>query len=235
MNETKTILRNNIVYESIVLLLLYSFFCFLKIYYQIFFDSPLQILFVFLSNILLIYPFFVAGFFKPRSNILWYFILITIGEIAIIFYENIYFLFIGMSFYLFSKLSLILAFGNSLKDFKLTTGFDFVKILGPQFLSFAIGYLIYNNTNLGISISLLLIIDAVVQALVFSYIFYFKNYNGVNFIRTGLIFLSLHEVFGGFNIFNQNIDKNFIVSFCLISVGNYILGLGLWKSRIAEF
>lgn len=235
MNETKTILRNNIVYESIVLLLLYSFFCFLKIHYQIFFDSPLQILFVFLSNILLIYPFFVAGFFKSRNNILWYFILITIGEIAIIFYENIYFLFIGMAFYLFSKLSLILAFGNSLKDFKLTTGFDFVKILGPQFLAFAIGYLIYNNTNLGISISLLVIIDAVVQALVFSYIFYFKNYNGVNLIRLGLIFLSLHDVYGGFNIFNQNIDKNFIVSFCLISVGNYILGLGLWKSRIAEF
>jgi hypothetical protein len=140
-----------------------------------------------------------------------------------------------MAFYLFSKLSLILAFGNSLKDFKLTTGFDFVKILGPQFLSFAIGYLIYNNTNLGISISLLLIIDAVVQALVFSYIFYFKNYNGVNLVRIGLIFLSIHDVYGGFNIFNQNIDKNFIVSFCLISVGNYILGLGLWKSRIAEF
>jgi hypothetical protein len=94
--------------------------------------------------------------------------------------------------------------------------------------------MIYNESNLDISISFLVIIDAVVQALVFSYIFYFKNGSGVNFVRAGLVFLSLHDVFGGFNIFNHNVDKDFVVSFFLISTGNFILGYGLWKSRVVD-
>jgi hypothetical protein len=109
---------------------------------------------------------------------------------------------------------------------------DFFKILGPQLLSFSIGYFVYNDTNLDISSSFLIIIDSVVQALFFSYIFYFKKYSGVNYIQIGIVLLSLHDIFGGFNIFNHNVDKNFIVSFSLISIGNFILGFGLWKSRV---
>ncbi|MCP9754416.1 hypothetical protein EGI26_04475 [Lacihabitans sp. CCS-44] len=234
MNMIKTIFRDSVVYENIFLLLIYSLFCIAKIYFQIFFDPPLQVLFLVGANILLTYPFFKANFFQPRVSVLWYFLLITIGEIIIVFYEDLDFLKLGMSFYLFSKIALILVFRNTLKDFRLTKLNDFLKILGPQVMSFAIGYMIYNDSNLDISISFLIIIDAVVQALVFSYIFYFKNASGVNFVRAGLVFLSLHDVFGGFNIFNHNVDKDFVVSFVLISTGNFILGYGLWKSRVVD-
>ena len=67
-------------------------------------------------------------------------------------------------------------------------------------MSFSIGYFVYNDTNLDISSSFLIIIDSVVQALFFSYIFYFKKYSGVNYIQMGIILLSLHDIFGGFNI-----------------------------------
>jgi hypothetical protein len=234
MNMIKIIFRDSVVYENIFLLLIYSLFCSAKIYFQIFFDPPIQVLFLVGANTLLAYPFFKAKFFQPRVSVLWYFLLITIGEIIIVFYEDLDFLKLGMSFYLFSKIALILVFRNTLKDFRLTKLNDFLKILGPQVVSFAIGYMIYNDSNLDISISFLIIIDAVVQALVFSYIFYFKNGSGVNFVRAGLVFLSLHDVFGGFNIFNHNVDKDFVVSFVLISTGNFILGYGLWKSRVVD-
>lgn len=233
MYTIKRITRDSIVYENVFLFFIYSLFCLAKIYFQIFFNPPLQVLFLVVANILLAYPFIKANFFQPRVSVLWYFMLITFGEILIIFYEDLSFLKLGMLFYLFSKIALILVFRNTLRDFRLTKLSDFLKILGPQLLSFVIGYMIYNDSNLNISISFLIIIEAVVQALVFSYIFYFKNANGVNLVRSGLVFLSLHDVFGGFNIFNFNVDKDFVISFFLISMGNFILGNGLWKSRVA--
>mgnify|MGYP006934650737 FL=1 len=220
------------VYESIILSSMYLLLCLAKIYFQIFFDSKLQLSFLIVANTLLAYPFFKAHYFQYRIHVLSYFLLITIGESTIVFYEDLTFLKQGIAFYLFSKIALILVFRNSLKEYMFNNTVDFFKILGPQLLSFAIGYFVYNDNNLDISTSFLIIIESVMQALFFSYIFYFKNHSGVNFLRIGIVLLSLHDIFGGFNIFNHNVDKNFIVSFSLISMGNFLLGFGLWKSRI---
>jgi hypothetical protein len=228
----KTVCPERNIYEGVILLPLYLLLCLAKIYFQIFFDSKLQLSFLIAANTLLAYPFFKADYFQYRVNVLSYFVLITIGEFLIIFYEDLTFLKQGIAFYLFSKIALILIFRNSVKEYMFNNPLDFFKILGPQLLSFTIGYFVYNDTNLDISSSFLIIIVSVVQALFFSYIFYFKKHSGVNFIRFGIVFLSIHDIFGGFNIFNHNVDKNFVVSFLLISIGNFILGFGLWKSRV---
>jgi hypothetical protein len=223
-----------VVYDNLLLLIFYFVFSLFKIYYQTFFSPPSQIVFLTLANALLAYPFFKPKFYSSRINVVFYFFLITLGESAIILYNIPIFLEFGMVFYLLSKIALIPVFRNTLKDFRLSNVSDFIKILGPQLASFTIGYLIYNDSNLDISVAFLVIIDAVVHALLFSYIFYFKNYTGVNHIKAGMLFLFVHDAFGGFNIFNNNIDKNFVISFCLITIGNFLLGQGLWKSR-AEY
>lgn len=232
METIKTVCPERNIYEGVILLSLYLLLCLAKIYFQIFFDSKLQLSFLIGANCILAYPFFKAHYLHYRVNVLSYFVLITIGESLIVFYEDLTFLKQGIAFYLFSKIALILIFRNFVKEYMFNNPMDFFKILGPQLLSFSIGYFVYNDTNLDISSSFLIIIDSVVQALFFSYIFYFKKYSGVNYIQIGIVLLSLHDIFGGFNIFNHNVDKNFIVSFSLISIGNFILGFGLWKSRV---
>jgi hypothetical protein len=164
-----------------------------------------------------------------------YFIILSLGEFIVIFFEEQFFLKLGIVFYLCSKFILLAIFKNTIKDFRLLNGKDFLFILVPQFISFALGYLIYNNSVVDISLSFLIINYAVVEALIFSYIFYFKSYYGVNILRLGLVLISLHDVFGGYNFFNQNIDNHFILSFLLISFGKYFLGLGLWKSRVSIY
>ncbi len=231
MEIIKTACFQRNVYENVILLLLYFLLCLAKIYFQIFFDSKFQLIFLIVANTILTYPFFKAYYYQQRVNVLFYFALITIGESLIVFYEDLIFLKQGIAFYLFSKIPLILIFQNFIKEFMLNKSINFLKIVGPQLLSFTIAYFVYNDTNLDISSSFLIIIYAFVQALMFSYIFYFNNHSGGRLISIGIVFLSLHDIFGGFNFFNHNVDKNFIVSFLLISIGNLILGFGLWKSR----
>ncbi|MCP9764898.1 hypothetical protein [Lacihabitans soyangensis] len=169
-----------------------------------------------------------------KSKVLLYFAILSVGEFFIIFNKNVIFLKLGIFFYLLSKFILLLLLKNSLKDFQLVTIWDSIKIIGPQLVSFALGFLIYNNADLDISLSVLVIIYAVLSALIFSYIFYFKNFVGMRFIVIGLILITIHESFGGLNFFNSYIDKDFVISFILISAGKYFLGLGFWKSRIAS-
>lgn len=229
----KRLLENAFMYERVGLLVIYSALCLGKIYFQVYFSYVFQSLFLIAANYILIYPFFKAPNYLLKDKVLLYFVILSLGEFIIIFYEDLIFLKLGIFFYLSSKFVLLLLLKNTLEDFRLLTIKDFCMILGPQFVSFALGYLIYNHANVDISLSILIIVYAVVEALIFSYIFYFKSYYGVNIVRIGLILISLHDVYGGYNFFNQNLDKYFILSFLLISSGKFFLGLGLWKSRIS--
>jgi hypothetical protein len=228
----KKLLEGTFMYDRMGLVMVYSALCLGKIYFQVHFNYVLQSLFLMAINYILIYPFFKDPLYLLKDKVLLYFVVLSSGEFIIIFYEDLVFLKLGILCYLSSKFVLLLILKNKLQDFRLLTAKDFCKILGPQLISFAMAYLIYNDANVDFSLSILIIIYAVVEALIFSYIFYFKNYDGVNIVRIGLVFISLHDIYGGYNFFNHNIDKYFIVSFLLISTGKFFLGLGLWKSHI---
>lgn len=222
------------VYLHPWMIILYGVLCLCKIFFQVNFNYLVQCLILILLNYLLLFPFLKEYLYSLKSKVLLYFVVLTVGEFFIIFHKNEIFLKLGILFYLLSKFVLLLLLKNSLKDFQLVTGWDFLKIIGPQLISFALGFLIYNNADLDISLSLLVIIYAVLSALIFSYIFYFKNFVGIRTLIIGLLLITAHESFGGLNFFNNNIDKDFVISFTLISVGKYMLGLGFWKSRIAS-
>lgn len=212
----------------------YIIACLAKIYFQINFNYYFQCLILIWLNYILIFPFLREYFYVLKFKILLYFVILSLGEFIIIFHSNLILLKFGILFYLLSKFGMLLLLKNSLKDFRITTFSDAIKIVGPQIISFTLGFLIYNNADIDLSLSVLIIIYAVLSALIFSYTFYFKNFMGAKTIVIGLILISIHESFGGFNFFNQNIDEDFVISFSLISVGKYFLGLGFWQSRIAS-
>lgn len=222
------------VYTHPWMILIYALCCSAKIFFQINFNYFFQCLILISLNYLLIFPFLKEHLYVLKSKVLLYFVILSLGEFIIIFHKNDMFLKLGILFYLLSKFVLLLLLKNSLKDFRIVSLWDSIKIIGPQLVSFAVGFLIYNNSDIDIPLSILIIIYAVLSALIFSYIFYFKNFVGMKIIVIGLILISIHESFGGFNFFNQNIDKDFVISFSLISVGKYFLGLGFWQSRIAS-
>lgn len=219
------------VYKSLAVFALYLVLSSLKIVGQTHHNFIFQLVFLIGSNLLLIFPFlknYQKGF---DFRIILYFIFIFLGQSIIILYQNLTFLKLGMVFYILAKIMLLLTLDHQHGEIRLKTSKDYWKILSPQVASFALAYLLYNDSKLDSTTSILIIIYSELGALLFTYLLYLNNLKNQIFIKFGLMFLLIHDTLGGYNFFHQLIDEHFVVTYIFVIAGNYLLGYGLWCSR----
>ncbi len=226
---TMKINTSSFAFEKKALYVFYLFFSLLKINAQIQVNFGFQCLFVLLSNVILIFPFFNQFEFKKFEHIFKFFVFITLGEIFIVFFENPFLIKFGMLFYLLAKISLLVIFNRSRIDYNFKSILNFLYLFIPIFLGFFLCFFLFNTSSVDLLTAVMIITYSAVATYLFTYIFFFKKFEGKEFVIIGLLLSCFHDILGGFNFFHSIIDKNFIVSYVLIFIGNLSLFYGLWK------
>lgn len=217
----------NIYNKAPVYISVYLLLTFFKIYFQILGIESVQVLLLLITNVLLwMYMFEKKDTDKKEINIAKLFLaFITLGETYIIFYKNLTFLRLGVLFYLFSRLSILLILGKGLTGFKLYQPFDYFKVFGPFISSFILCYFTYNEYQLDFSLVVLIISYGVIGSLLVSFLFYQKqNFSNI-YLITAILFFTIHDALGGFSFFNYNFDPSFTLSYILIALGNGLFAI----------
>jgi hypothetical protein len=216
-NKTKTT-----VYITVYLILTFT-----KIHYQIIDREILQIITLILTNILL----WAFMFDKNDSEIRevnyakLFLAFITLGQVYIIFFKDVIFIKLGITFYLLSRILLLLIIGKGLTKFKLYSPIDYFKVFGPFVASFILCFFTYNEYQLDISLSILVVFYGVIGSLLVSFLFYQKTHFTSLGLTLAIIALTIHDVIGGFSFFNYNFDPTFTYSYMLIALGNGLFAL----------
>ena len=219
------------VYKSYPIFATYLILGSLKVFGQIHYQIAYQIVILLATNLLLVFPF-LKNYQKGYDfRIILYFIFIFLGQSIIIFYENLTFLKLGMLFYILAKIMILLTFDHQHREIRLKMTKDYWKILSPQVLSFGLAYLLYNDSKLDSTTSILIIIYSELGAFLFTYLLYLNNLKNQIFIKVGLVILLIHDTVGGYNFFHYHFDTHFVITYILLIAGNYLMGYGLWCSR----
>ena len=222
------------VYQDTRIFVYYILLCFLKAFFQILDLKEFQVFLLLILNYFLLKPFQRKGVFDQNTKYKLYFGLVFLGQATIIYYNNLFFLKLGTAFFILSKITILFILDHHHSDIRLLTKSDYLKILGPQIVSFSLAYLFYNHGSLDTEMAILIIVMAELEALLATFILYLNNLKKNHiYIKLGVILIMLHDSFGGLNFYNTQLDKYFIISILLISIGNFLLGLGFWRSRSA--
>ncbi|MFC3811488.1 hypothetical protein [Lacihabitans lacunae] len=213
--------------KTSIYFLVYLMLTFIKIHYQIIEKELIQVFILLCTNTLLwVYMFDNKDTETKGINYAKLFLaFITLGETYIIFYKNMTFLRLGMMFYLFSRLSLLLIISKGLTRFKLYTPFDYLKVFGPFVSSFILCFFTYNQYQLDFSLVILIISYGVIGSLLVSFLFYQKQSFSNIYLITAILFFTIHDALGGFSFFNYNFDPTFTISYILIALGNGLFAL----------
>lgn len=216
--------RNN---KTPIYILVYLILTFIKIQFQISGKESVQVLVLLFTNTLLWRYMFDAKDSENKGIIYakLFLAFITLGETYIIFYKNMTFLKLGMFFYLFSRIFLLLIIGKGLTRFKLYQPFDYIKVFGPFILSFILCFFTYNQYQLDLSLVILIILYGVIGSLLVSFLFYQKQSFSSLHLIVAILFFTIHDALGGFSFFNYNFDSTFTYSYLLISMGNGLFGI----------